>query len=303
VNVLGTVEPELETGELDSSMGQPIRGPRALDESWSRFWHLAYNIARSEFKLKFFGSALGYLWQVVRPLMLFGVLYVFFVLVFHVDKAKGAAAHHYGAQLLGSIVLFTCFSEGTSGAVRSVVDRESLVRKIQFPRLAIPISVVLLALFNLALNLVVVMVFALIEGVRPMLSWLELPLIILMLTVLTTGVAMLLSALFVKFRDISPIWEVVSQILFYSAPVILPAETVRAELGAGSLLYHIYTLNPLVAIFQQFRHAMINHSTLSAGQVMGSWAALLAPIALVAIIIVVGFVVFNRSASHIAEDL
>jgi ABC-2 type transport system permease protein len=258
VNVLGTVEPELESGELDSSMGQPIRGPRALDESWSRFWHLAYNIARSEFKLKFFGSALGYLWQVVRPLMLFGVLYVFFVLVFHVDKAKGAAAHYYGAQLLGSIVLFTCFSEGTSGAVRSVVDRESLVRKIQFPRLAIPISVVLLALFNLALNLVVVLVFAVIEGVRPMLSWLELPLIILMLTVLTTGVAMLLSALFVKFRDISPIWEVVSQILFYSAPVILPAETVRAELGQSSLLYHIYTLNPLVAIFQQFRHAMIN---------------------------------------------
>src|SRR6185312_175846 len=146
--------------------------------------------------------------------------------------------------LLGSIVLFTCFAEGTSGAVRSVVDRENLVRKIQFPRLAIPISVVLLALFNLGLNLVVVMVFAVIEGVRPMLSWLELPLIILMLTVLTTGVAMLLSALFVKFRDISPIWEVVSQILFYSAPVILPAEVVREKLLHGSFhhfLYHVYT--------------------------------------------------------------
>jgi ABC-2 type transport system permease protein len=288
---------------LSESLGRPIAGPRALGDSWSRFWHLAYNIARSEFKLKFFGSALGYLWQVMRPLLLFGVLYVFFVVVFHVDKAKGAAAHYYGAQLLGSIVLFTCFSEGTSGAVRSVVDRESLVRKIQFPRLAIPISVVLLALFNLGLNLVVVMVFAVIEGVRPMLSWLELPLIILMLTVLTTGVAMLLSALFVRFRDISPIWEVASQILFYSAPVIIPAETVRAELGQGSLLYHIYTLNPLVAIFQQFRHAMINHSVLSAGQIMGSWAALIEPLALVAVIIVVGFWVFNREAPHIAEDL
>ncbi|MCW3068958.1 MAG: type transporter, partial [Solirubrobacterales bacterium] len=130
-------------------LGQPIRGPRALGDSWSRFWHLAYNIARSEFKLKFFGSALGYLWQVVRPLLLFGVLYVFFVLVFEVNKGKGPAAHFYGVQLLASIVLFTCFGEATSGAVRSVVDRENLVRKIQFPRLAIPISVVLLALFNL----------------------------------------------------------------------------------------------------------------------------------------------------------
>jgi ABC-2 type transport system permease protein len=287
-------------------MGQPIRGPRALDESWSRFWHLSYNIARSEFKLKFFGSALGYLWQVMRPLLLFGVLYVFFVLVFHIDKAKGAAAEFYGAQLLGSIVLFTFFGEATGGAVRSVVDRENLVRKIQFPRLAIPISVVLLALFNLALNLVVVMIFAVAGGVKPMLSWIELPLIILMLTALTTGVSMLLSALFVRFRDISPIWEVLSQILFYASPVILPAEAVREKLAHGTLnhfLYHVYTLNPLVAIFQQFRHAMINRSALSAGQLMGSWAELVQPLALAAVIFVVGFWVFNREAPHIAEDL
>jgi ABC-2 type transport system permease protein len=287
-------------------MGQPIRGPRALGDSWPRFWQLSYNIARSEFKLKFFGSALGYLWQVVRPLLLFGVLYVFFVLVFKVDKGKGAAAHYYGAQLLGSIVLFTFFSEATSGAVRSVVDRENLVRKIQFPRLAIPISVILLALFNLALNLVVVMIFAVAAGVHPMFSWFELPLIILMLSVLGTGVAMLLSALFVRFRDISPIWEVLSQILFYSAPVILPAETVREKLAHGTFnhfLYHVYTLNPLVAIFQQFRHAMVNRATLSAGQIMGSWAALIEPLALVAVIFVVGFWVFNREAPHIAEDL
>jgi ABC-2 type transport system permease protein len=298
--------PAQVAGPSSEPLGQPIRGPRALDDSWSRFWHLTYNIARSEFKLKFFGSALGYLWQVMRPLLLFGVLYVFFVEVVHIDKAQGAAGKFYGAQLLGSIVLFTFFGEATSGSVRSVVDRESLVRKIQFPRLAIPTSVVLLAAFNLLLNLVVVMIFAAIEGVRPMVSWLELPLILGMLALVSCGVAMLLSALFVRFRDISPIWEVLSQILFYASPVILPAEAVRAELSHGSFdhfLYHVYTLNPLVTIFQQFRHAMINRSTLSAGQVMGSWVALLEPLALVAIIIVVGFVVFNRSASHIAEDL
>jgi len=291
---------------LVESLGEPIRGPRALDQSWRRFWQLTYNIARSEFKLKFFGSALGYLWQVMRPLLLFGVLYVFFVEVFHVDKATGAAGRFYGAQLLGSIVLFTFFSEATSGSVRSVVDRESLVRKIQFPRLAIPASVVTLALFNLALNIVVVLIFAVIEGVRPMVSWLELPLIIIMLTLLSSGIAMLLSALFVRFRDISPIWEVVSQILFYSAPVILPAEAVRKELGHGHvdhILYHVYTLNPLVTIFQQFRHAMINGNTYSAGQVMGSWLALLEPVGLVCIIFALGFWVFTRQAPHIAEDL
>lgn len=298
--------PNLTPPLAAEAMGEPIRGPRALDESWSRFWHLTYNIARSEFKLKFFGSALGYVWQVVRPLLLFGVLYVFFVVVFHVDKAKGAAGHNYGGQLLASIVLWTFFAEATSGAVRSVVDRENLVRKIQFPRLAIPASVTLLAAFNLALNLVVVMVFAVIAGAKPMISWIELPLIVAMLALLATGVAMLLSALFVKFRDISPIWEVLSQILFYSAPVILPAEVVRTELdhpGADRILYHVYTLNPLVTIFQQFRHAMINDATYSAGQVMGSWTALLEPVGLVVALFVLGFWVFNREAPHIAEDL
>jgi len=292
--------------ELMQPLGQEIVGPRALGDSWSRFWVLSYNIARSEFKLKFFGSALGYLWQVVRPLLLFGVLYLFFVEIFHVDRAKGAAGHLYGVQLLGSIVLITFFNEATGGAVRSVVDRESLVRKIQFPRLVIPISMVLLALFNLALNVVVVMIFAVASGVQPMLSWLELPLIILMVTALSTGLAMLLSSLFVRFRDIQPIWEVVLQILLYASPVIIPAETVRHELAHGSfhhVLYHIYTLNPLVAVFQQFRHAMINRATLSAGQIMGSWLALLEPLALVAVIFLVGFWYFNRESPRIAEDL
>jgi ABC-2 type transport system permease protein len=240
----------------------------------------------------------------MRPLLLFGVLYVFFVDIFHVNRGEGAAAHQYGAQLLGSIVLFTFFSEATTGAVRSVVERENLVRKIQFPRLAIPISVVLLAMFNLGLNLIVVMIFAVASGVHPMLSWIELPLIVLMITVLATGVAMLLSALFVRFRDIQPIWDVFSQILFYSAPVIIPVEVVRNKLfHAHNFLYHLYTLNPLVAIFQQFRHAMINHATLSAGQTMGSWADLIEPLALTAALFVIGFWVFNRAAPHIAEDL
>src|SRR5207244_9569052 len=148
---------------------------------------------RNEFKLRFFGSVLGYVWQLMRPLLLFGVLYVFFTKVALVNKQHGPGQEHYGTQLLGSIVLFTFFAEATNGAVRSVVDRENLVRKIHFPRLVIPLSVVLLASFNLGLNLIVVMIFALGSGVRPMLSWLELPLIVAMIAICAAGVAMLLS--------------------------------------------------------------------------------------------------------------
>src|SRR5579859_4077099 len=95
------------------ALGRPISGPRALTDDWSRFWHLTYNVARNEFKLRFFGSALGYLWQLVRPLLLFTVLFVFFTKVAHVNQEKGPGAHFYGAQLLASIVLFTFFAEAT----------------------------------------------------------------------------------------------------------------------------------------------------------------------------------------------
>ncbi|HEY2720010.1 MAG TPA: ABC transporter permease, partial [Solirubrobacteraceae bacterium] len=123
--------------------GQPIRGPRALADDWRRFWHLTFTIARNEFKLRFFGSVLGYVWQLVRPLLLFGVLLFVFS---HVAKV-GSTIPHYAVALLAGIVLFTFFAEATSGAVRSVVDRENLVRKIQFPRLVIPLSIVLIATF------------------------------------------------------------------------------------------------------------------------------------------------------------
>jgi ABC-2 type transport system permease protein len=283
------------------ALGRPIRGPRALTDDWGRFWHLTFNIARNEWKLRFFGSALGYVWQLVRPLLLFGVLYVFFTKVAKVNSTTAAGQKFYGAQLLGSIVLFTFFGEATGGAVRSVVDRENLVRKIQFPRMVIPLSVVLMALFNLALNLVVVFVFALAGGARPMLTWLELPVIIAFLAVFSTGLAMLLAAMFVFFRDIQPIWDVVNQVLFYASPVIISVTTVQEKVS--HTLLHLYMLNPLAVAFEEFRHAMIDPDAPSAANILGGHVALLEPMAIVAAIFVLGFYVFNRSAPLIAENL
>jgi ABC-2 type transport system permease protein len=233
--------------------------------------------------------------------LLFLVLYLFFTVVAHVGGGPDPANRFYGAQLLGSIVLFTFFGEATVGGVRCVVDNETLVRKIQFPRLVIPLSVVLLACFNLGLNLVVVTIFALAAGVRPMLSWLELPLIVAMLVVLSTGVAMLLSALYVYLRDIQPIWDVLSQVIFYASPIIIPITTIQSHLSPT--LMRIYMLNPLAVIFQQFKHAYINPSTPSASSLLGSKAALVVPIAIVLAVFVVGFWVFNRFAPRVAEDL
>lgn len=285
----------------ERSRAHRAHGPSALGGDMRRFWALTFTLARTEFKLRFFGSALGYVWTLVRPLLFFGVLWLFFTKVAHVNDDKGPGEEFYGAQLLGSIILFSFFSETTAGSVRSVVDRENIVRKIHFPRMVIPLSVVLLGLFNLALNLIVVTIFALAAGVRPMLSWLELPLIIAALVVLSAGVAMLLSALFVHFRDIQPIWEVVCQILMYASPVIISINTIRKKLSYT--LVHIYMLNPLAVIFQQFRHSFVTHATPSAGAVLGSWTALLEPLAIVFGVFALGFFVFNRAAVRIAENL
>jgi ABC-2 type transport system permease protein len=215
--------------------------------------------------------------------------------------AKVSTAPHYAVALLAGIVLFTFFGEATGGAVRSVVDRENLVRKIHFPRLVIPLSIVLLASFNLALNLMVVLIFALAEGVRPMLTWIEAPLILAMLVVVCTGLAMLLSALFVHFRDIQPIWEVVNQVLFYASGILIPVELLKERLSATE--FHLLMLNPLAIIVEQFRHAMIDNSAPSAVDVLGGWWQLLEPIGIIVAIFVIGFWVFNRSAPLIAENL
>lgn len=291
-----TIAPEVPVPY--ESLGRPISGPRALTGDWRRFWHLTYNIAVMEWKVRFFGSALGYLWQLVRPLLLFLVLYVFFTQVAKVGASEGPT---YGAQLLSSIVLFTFFSEATMGAVRCVVDHEALVRKIQFPRLAIPLSIVMLSLFNLGLNLLVVTLFALISGVTPMWTWLEVIPILILFVVLCTGVAMLLAALFVYLRDVQPIWEVVTQVIFYASPIIIPISSVQKNLSPT--LLQIYMINPLAVIFQQFRHAFITHSTPSAGALLGSQALLVIPVLIAVAIFALGFWVFNRMAPRVAEDL
>src|SRR3954467_15903157 len=166
-----------------SVLGTPIKGPSALGSDPRRLWHLARTMAVSDFKLRFFGSALGYLWQLVRPLMLFGVLYVVFTQVVRL----GSGVEFYPVALLMGVVLFTFFSEATGGALSSLVDREALIRKVDFPRRAVPLSAVLTALMNVALNLIAVVVFLLLSGGSIRATWLEVPFLILALAAFTTG--------------------------------------------------------------------------------------------------------------------
>ncbi|MGZ4278365.1 MAG: ABC transporter permease, partial [Solirubrobacteraceae bacterium] len=184
--------------------------------------------------------------------------------------------------------------------VSSVVDREQLVRKIHFPRLAIPLAVVLTASFNLLLNLVVVFIFGAALGIHPQWSWLELPVLLIDLALLVVGIAALLSALFVRFRDLRPIWDVALQVLFYGSLIIVPFETVHEQFPT---LARVLLCNPLAAVVQQARHAVVDHGVPGAGAALGSQALVLVPVTIVIAVLVLGLWVFTREAPRIAEDL
>lgn len=281
----------------EASLGRQIKGPSAVGSDPRRFWHLTRALAVTEFKLRFFGSVLGYAWQVMRPLLLFGVLYLLFTQVIDV----GNDVPFYGVALLLGLVLYTFFSEATSSAVSSIVDRENLVRKIEFPRLAVPLSVVLTALFNLGLNLCVVIVFLLASGGSVRWSWLELIPLIALLAIMASGVAMLVSALFVRARDIKPIWDVVLQVLFYASPIFYAIETVQES--APTWVAKVLMLNPFAAILQQARHAMIDPQYDTAAQAIGPNWRLLIPLGIIFGAFVLGYAVFRRAAPRLAEDL
>jgi ABC-2 type transport system permease protein len=270
-----------------------VHGPSALGDDPRRFAALTRTLTLTDFKLKFYGSALGYLWQLIRPLLLFGILLVVFTRFLKFGKVP-----HYEVVLLMGIVLYSFVAEAVSNAVESVVAREPLVRKVQFPRLVIPATVVATAFLNLLLNLVAVFIFALIRGVRPHWQWIELPLILLLLVILVGGVAMLVSSLYVRYRDVKPITDVVLQALFYGTPIFYPVERIEP-----TLRHLIVMFNPFAAIVQQARHALVDPTAPTAAAAAGGTLNLLVPLAITAGTFALGFYVFNKQAPRIAEEL
>lgn len=258
-----------------------------------RFWNITFALARTEFKIRYFGSVLGYLWSLMRPLMLFGVLYTVFT---HVVRFGGGITH-YPLKLLLGIVLWTYFAEATSQALASLVQRENLLRKISFPPAAVPLSIALTSAFNFALNLGVVLLFVLITGIAPALSWLELIPLVGLLVAMTVAVAMLVSLLYVPFRDMAPIWEVTMQILFWSTPIIYVIESAPAS------VQRILMLNPLAVVIEEARHAVIDPSAPSAAAAAGGGARLLLPLAITALLVGLSAYLYRRAAPTIAERL
>jgi ABC-2 type transport system permease protein len=270
-----------------------VHGPSALGGGWRRVFDLLWLIGVTEFRRSYLGTALGYLWSLARPLLLFGVLLVVFTQAFDL----GERVREYPMLLLFNIVLFGFFQEATVMAVGSIVAQEPVVRKTQFPRVVIPLAVVLTALFNLGMNLVVVFVFILAAGVDPTWTWLLFPVVAALLAVFTTAVAMAVSALNPRFRDTGIIWGVAVTALFYATPVLYPIELIGGTLG------RLLALNPLAPLFELARKWVIDPEAPGPAAAAGGAVWLLIPAALFVAVCAFGIWIFNREAPRIAEEL
>jgi ABC-2 type transport system permease protein len=272
-------------------------GPSALGGGARRFLELTSTLARSEFKLRYFGSVLGYFWSLMRPLLFFGVLYFFFTEIVKVGKG----VPHYGVYLLTGIVLWTYLAEATGNSVSCLVSRESLLRKIRFPRMVIPLSVSLTAAFNLGVNMIVVFVFATANGVSPQASWVELLPIVVGFVVFATGIGMLLSAGFVRFRDVAPIWEVLLQAWFYCSPIMYLAIEYRRQFGPT--VAHLAMINPVALLLTQTGHALIGGPAFRSAAEVGGVVPALISVAVMITTFIVGWWFFIREAPRVAENL
>ncbi len=255
---------------------------------------LLSELVRTDFKLRYQGSVLGYTWSLLRPLLLFVILYIVFVKFLKF----GDDIPHFPVYLLLGIVMWNFFAEMTSQSLGSIVGRGDLIRKIRIPRWMIVLSSSFSALINLALTLVVIAIFMVINHVDPMRSILLFPLILLQLYLLALGLSLFLAALFVKYRDMSYIWEVVLQAGFYATPIIYPLSKIPNEQYQKLIL-----LNPVSTAIQDARWALISHQTVTINSLFGESYARLIPYTITIVILITGILYFKRKAPNFAEDL
>ncbi|MBQ6130460.1 ABC transporter permease [Candidatus Saccharibacteria bacterium] len=257
---------------------------------------LLKELTRTDFRLRYQGSVLGYLWALLRPLMLFAILYIVFAKLLKM----GGDIPHYPVYLLTGTTLWSFFTECTSQGIQAMVQRGELIRKISFPKYIVVVSTTFTALINLAINLVVIVIFALLNGVMPSLSWLLVPLSIFELYCLSLGIAFLLGAINVKYRDIASIWEVVIQALFYAVPIIYPVSMVAS---ASQLAAKVILLNPIAQVIQDVRHNLVTVETMTSWNYLGHPALAIIPILLVGVVLVVGARYFHRQSRFFAEEV
>lgn len=252
-------------------------------------------LVKTDFKLRYQGSFLGIAWSVIKPLMLFGIMYAVFVRFLHFTDGTP----QYPVVLLMGNCLWQFFAEATNIGLRSIVDRGDILRKIHFPNYIIVVSASCGALISLGINLLVIVVFAIVNGAQ--FSWrvLLLPFNLIELYALALGCALILATLYVHFRDIQHIWEVVSQVLFYATPIIYPLSMVK---GNYPVISKLMLMSPIAQTFQDARHNLVDPVNVQTiWSQIGNPLICAIPYVLTIILLIVGVHVFRKYSRKFAE--
>ncbi len=250
----------------------------------------------TEFKLRYQGSVLGYLWSLLKPLFLFTILYFVFVYFLRV----GADIPNWPVAMLLGIVLWNFFSEVTNNGLGSIVGRGDMIRKINFPKYVILFASSISAFINLLLNFIIIGVFMAISGVGLHASSILIIWYIFQLFVFGMGLAFILSALFVKLRDMNYIWEIIMQALFYGSAIIYPITMIIEQ---HSDLAKLILLGPIVDSIQGARHVLIDVANPTIVSVTSNFWLGLVPIGITLVTIVIGAWYFKRRSPYFAEDI
>ncbi len=261
---------------------------------------LLKELTKTDFKLRYQGSMLGYLWALLRPLMMFAILY----LVFSKLLKFGDDIPHYPVYLLTGTTLWSFFTECTMQGIQAIVNRGELLRKICFPKYIVVVSATLTAVINLLINLCVVVIFALINGVTPSLTWLIVPFLVFELYTLALGISFLFGAINVKYRDITSIWEVLIQALFYAVPIIYPVSMIINNAGAvGPIAAKIILLNPISQIIQDIRYCLITTKADTIWSSTENPFLRAIPFIVVVVFLVWGSWYFRKKSKRFAEEI
>ncbi|HYH61011.1 MAG TPA: ABC transporter permease [Solirubrobacterales bacterium] len=269
-----------------------IEGPSAFGGSPKRFFDLLRLTSMQQYRLQYRTSLLGYVWAVLRPLSLFAVLYFVFSQVIR----YGDSIPNFALILLLGIMLYQFFADATGTALSALVRGEPVVRKMHFPRIVIPLSVVVSAAMTAAVNLGVTLGFVVVFGAGFQWTWFLMPLLFVVLAALTAGVAILLSVMFVSIRDVGQIWNVITRVLFYASPILYPLERVPEQFQS------IVALNPLAPIIAQARIWVIDPSAPGVIETVGL-PTFLGSVAIGVAICGLGLWLFVRQAPRVAELL
>ena len=256
---------------------------------------LLKELIKTDFKLRYQGSVLGYLWAVLRPLLMFAILYVVFAKILKF----GGDVPHYPVYLLVGTVFWNFFTECTFQGIHAIEQRGDLIRKISFPKYIVVVSATSTAVINLLINICVVIVFALLNGCQVSLSWLLVIPSVIELYALALGLSLWLGAINVKFRDIGSIWEVLMQAMFYAVPIMYPISMVTASSATAA---KIILIDPIAQVIQDVRHSIITDQAVTTWSYAGvKWG--LVSILIVVVIFTIGALYFKKRSRRFAEEV